>query len=196
MPSQRRLRAIVLAAMTCVFLLFYYSRHEESDFYERTVNGLDRSREGSGQQIPDAAKIGGMGNPRIDHDDDGSVDEDDEQVAQQMAERLREAEQQAKDLANSKSPNPPDNPEKLVGVGNAAGTGDHDRAGNQDVLAEVEDTASVQTTEEQVEPETGSGGKALSQDDQEIEDELDSILARAPSKLQPCLPPLAWLATF
>ncbi|KAJ2906096.1 putative glutaredoxin-c4 precursor protein [Zalerion maritima] len=180
MPSQRRMRLMTIAAFIFVALLFYYGRHDDSDFYSRTVNGLDRKQgDTTGHTGPDPAKIGGMGNPRIDHDDDGHVGEDDEQTALKMAERLREAEQRAKDLANSKSPNRPDNPEKLVGVGNAAGTGDYEPAQKQDVLVDADDPINVKKVEDDEEEDT-KAENIPTKEDHEIEDELDSILRRAP----------------
>ena len=38
-----------------------------------------------------------------------------------MSDRLKAAEQQAKDLANAKSPNKPDPPSNVIGVGSSAG---------------------------------------------------------------------------
>lgn len=48
------------------------------------------------------------------------IDEDDAIVAKAMQERLRKAEQMAKNNANAKAPNKPDAPEDIVGVGSSA----------------------------------------------------------------------------
>lgn len=56
----------------------------------------------------------------VDRDDDGDVDEDDARLAREMQGRLRQAEQQAKDLANAKAPLKPDPPSEVVGKGNSA----------------------------------------------------------------------------
>ena len=112
---------------TLITIFFFTSRMRSgaSDdsrlqgFYERTMNAMDNSH-GGGQVV-----VGGQGttnDPHVkDKDGDGSVDEDDEQLTREMSERLRAAEQRAKDLANQKAPLPPDPPQKVVGVGSSAG---------------------------------------------------------------------------
>ncbi|KAI1364445.1 thioredoxin-like protein [Xylaria arbuscula] len=129
MPSPRRMRFFMVTVLAVVVtILFFTSKMRQSaprdprtlnSFFGKTVNGLDQRHRG--EQIV----IGGKGLTKDDslkdHDGDGSVDEDDEQLAQQMAERLRAAEQQAKDLANAKSPLKPDAPSEVIGVGSSAG---------------------------------------------------------------------------
>ncbi|EMR71607.1 putative glutaredoxin-c4 precursor protein [Eutypa lata UCREL1] len=89
------------------------------DFYHKTMNAMDHPH--SGGQVVVGSK-GSTSDPLIkDKDGDGSVDEDDEQLAREMTDRLRAAEQRAKDLANQKAPLKPDSPQKVVGVGSAAG---------------------------------------------------------------------------
>ncbi|KAI0525790.1 thioredoxin-like protein [Xylaria bambusicola] len=130
MPSPRRVRFLMVTVLAVVVTILFYTskaRHTTSrdprtlnSFFGKTVNGLDQRHKNDGQIV-----IGGKGLTKDDslkdHDGDGSVDEDDEQLAQQMAERLRAAEQQAKDLANAKSPLKPDAPSEVVGVGSSAG---------------------------------------------------------------------------
>ena len=119
---------MVTVLAVVVTVLFFTSKMRQStprdprtlnSFFGKTVNGLDQRHRG------DQIVIGGKGLTKDDnlkdHDGDGSVDEDDEQLAQQMAERLRAAEQQAKDLANAKSPLKPDAPSDVIGVGSSAG---------------------------------------------------------------------------
>lgn len=92
-----------------------------------------------------------------DKDGDGSVDADDEQLAEAMSGRLRAAEQKAKDLANAKAPLKPDSPGKVVGVGSSAGGQGAKKDGD---AAEGEET----------------------DEEHEIEVTLNEILKRSPSK--------------
>ncbi len=112
-----------------VTILFFTSKMRQSaprdprtinSFLGKTVNGLDQ-RHGSGGQVVLSGK--GLSNDGSlkDHDGDGSVGEEDEKLAEEMAERLRAAEQQAKELANAKAPLRPDAPSDVVGVGSSAG---------------------------------------------------------------------------
>lgn len=99
-----------------------------------------------------------------DKDGDGSVDEDDEQMAKDMAERLRAAEQKAKDLANAKAPLKPDPPSEVVGVGSSAGGQKKDKS-----------KANSKETEGSEEEE--------SEEDREIDATLSNILKKAPGKI-------------
>lgn len=112
-----------------ITILFFTSQKRQSQphdtrnlnsFLGKTVNGLDQ-RQGVGGQVVMGGKVSSTDENLKDHDGDGSVDEDDEKLAQQMAERLRAAEQQAKEQANAKSPLKPDAPSDVVGVGSSAG---------------------------------------------------------------------------
>jgi len=140
------------------------------DFYHKTKDALDRSRGGTGQGpgrvVVDTSTGRAKGHVPSDKDADGDVDEDDDRVAQEMAERLRAAESQAKELANSKSPNRPDSPSDVVGVGSSAG-GQKKAASNS-----VDDDTKDEETDE----------------DHEVELELDRILKKSPGEL--CPPPL------
>lgn len=87
--------------------------------------------------------------------------EDAKEATRQMAERLNEAARVAKSNANAKAPKP-DSPRNLVGVGNAAdATWERRRPGSQD-----------QSREE-------------TEEDHEVEAELNSILKRSPSEYSP-----------
>ncbi len=75
------------------------------DFYYKTKNAMDKSRSG-GQTVLQPKED----SKPVDLDDDGDIDKDDELLAKQMADRLKIAEQKAKENANAKAPNKPDNP--------------------------------------------------------------------------------------
>ncbi|KXJ92103.1 glutaredoxin [Microdochium bolleyi] len=126
MPSPRRLRLLLVAVMAIVVTtLFFTSTMRQNtvqdtrtiqDFYHKTMNALDHQR--PGQAVVDK---GELIEPHIkDKDGDGTVDADDIQLAREMSERLRAAEQKAKELANKKAPLKPDHPDEVVGIGSSA----------------------------------------------------------------------------
>lgn len=91
---------------------------------------------------------------------------EDEEIAKQMAERLKQAAQVAKDNTNAKAPKP-DPPSSLVGVGSAAeGSSERTVAGRKKY--------STGEAQEPVKEET--------QEDHDVEVELNSILKKSPSK--------------
>ncbi|KAK3311239.1 thioredoxin-like protein [Chaetomium strumarium] len=155
MPSQRRLRVLVyLVFAGFVTLLFFTSkarhsrdvdRHSLNDFFSKTKNAMDK-------QHPGEKVMAGH-----DVDPDGDIDKDDDILAKQMADRLRQAEQKAKDSAEAKGPNKPDVPEKVIGVGSSA-SGQQKRPPKA-----VEAGTEEETTE-----------------DHEVEAELNSILKKSP----------------
>ncbi|KAI0541186.1 thioredoxin-like protein [Xylaria digitata] len=130
MPSPRRLRLFMITTLAVVVTILFFTskvRHSAprdprtiNSFFGKTVNGLDL-RHGAGGQIVMGGKGSSTGENLKDHDGDGSVGEDDEILAQEMADRLRAAEQQAKEQANAKAPLKPDAPSDVVGVGSSAG---------------------------------------------------------------------------
>ncbi|KAM0593360.1 hypothetical protein ACHAP6_001329 [Verticillium nonalfalfae] len=123
MPSTRQLRTLVVGVIIgVVFVLFYTShlrQHEVrdgrtlQDFYHKTVSGLDKKPAGAGSAAGAQAVI-------KDKDGDGNIDADDEKLAQDMADRLKEAAVKAKEAANKKAPLRPDDPSDIVGIGNSA----------------------------------------------------------------------------
>ncbi|KAI0402051.1 thioredoxin-like protein [Xylaria palmicola] len=172
MASPRRLRFLMIAVLAIIVtILFFTSQKRQSappdtrtmnTFFGKTVNGLDQQHRHDGQVV-----IGGKGSAADanlkDHDGDGSVDEDDERLAQEMAERLRAAEQQAKDLANAKAPLKPDAPSDVVGVGSSAGG---------------QDKKKYKISKQDAEDEEEDGEE--SQEDSEVEVTLQRILKRSP----------------
>lgn len=121
MPSQRQLRSLLVGVLVGVFfVLFVTSRlrpdHASDaqalqDFYRKTIHGLENKK------LPAQE---GIGVGLQDQDLDGDIDVDDEQLVRDMASRLREAEDKAKELANMKAPLKPDPPSEVIGVGNSA----------------------------------------------------------------------------
>ncbi|UNI15024.1 hypothetical protein JDV02_001597 [Purpureocillium takamizusanense] len=175
MPSPRRLRLVMLAAIvTVVLILFYSSGLDDSkkdtrsfqDFYHKTMDGMSSNKKSSppppGQAVLDSKTGVRAGHIPADTDGDGDVDDDDRRASAGTKERLRQAEQKAKDLANEKSPLKPDPPSEVVGKGNSA---------DGQVKKKPADA--------------GSGvGKTkdapLSKEEQEMDAELNAILKKAP----------------
>lgn len=124
----RRVKLLFLGVMAfTISILLYSSRLRQThtpdqrtiqDFYHKTKTALDQK---SPSDLVGGTVAGEKGTPLVvDMDFDGDIDEDDARLTREMAERLRAAEQQAKDLANAKSPNKPDSPSNVVGVGSSA----------------------------------------------------------------------------
>ncbi|KAH6627907.1 thioredoxin-like protein [Chaetomium tenue] len=162
MRSQRRFRVItylVLAAI--VTLIFFHNRQssEQSlhDFYSKTVNAMDNHHGAGG----DGGGTGNSAGQKViaDHDvnGDGIVDEEDRIQAKQMADRLRKAEQEAKENAKAKGPNKPESPAQVVGVGSSA-------SGQEKPAPEGKDKTQPEESEE----------------DHEVEGVLNTILKQSP----------------
>ncbi|KAI1386753.1 glutaredoxin [Hypoxylon trugodes] len=130
MPSARRFRLLTMVVLAAVITTLYFSSKMRStipqdtrtvqDFFGKTMNGLGH-QQGAGAQVVMSGKGTTVDSTVKDKDGDGSVDEDDEQLAKEMAGRLKAAEQKAKDLANAKAPLKPEAPSDIVGVGSSAG---------------------------------------------------------------------------
>ena len=147
MPSPRRVRLLFYTVLAGVVILLFFTSHLRQtqqrddrtiqDFYHKTKNAMDKTRNGGSAGI-------GQKVVAHDHDADGDIDEDDEIMAKEMAERLRQAEQKAKDNANAKAPNKPDVPSEVVGVGSSAdgqdkkGSGDHEHESDEEHEVEIE----------------------------------------------------------
>ncbi|KAL7627950.1 hypothetical protein AAE478_002146 [Parahypoxylon ruwenzoriense] len=170
MPSARRLRLLMMVALAAVITTLFFTSQMRStiphdnrtvqDFFGKTMNGL--GHQGGGGQVV----MGGKGSAAVDStvkdkDGDGTVDEDDEQLAKEMSDRLRAAEQKAKDLANAKAPLKPDPPSEVIGVGSSAGGQKKGKS-----------KGASKETEKNEEEE--------SEEDHEIEVTLNSILKKSP----------------
>ncbi|OTA99776.1 hypothetical protein M426DRAFT_67132 [Hypoxylon sp. CI-4A] len=147
MPSARRVRLLMMVVLAAVITTLFFTSQMRStiphdnrtvqDFFGKTMNGLGQ-KQGSGQVVM-SGKGTTVDTTVKDKDGDGSVDEDDEQLAKEMSDRLKAAEQKAKDLANAKAPLKPDPPSEVVGVGSSAG-GQKKGAGAQVTEQDEEDS--------------------------------------------------------
>ncbi|KAK0392318.1 hypothetical protein NLU13_1814 [Sarocladium strictum] len=142
MPSPRRIRLLSLAAVASVIVILFYTHPFSHDFYHRTVQAMGNDNTQVAQRHASSSNSihaangpppEGAAPPPIDEhmradaqtlpadrDADGDVDADDHRLASQLKERLKVAEQAAKDSANEKVLKP-DAPSEIIGVGNAAG---------------------------------------------------------------------------
>jgi hypothetical protein len=174
MPSPRRVRMLFTAVLAGVIITLFYTSHLRhshekdshalGDFYHKTVNAIDHKKP-LGQTVLDTKTGKGVGHTPADKDADGDVDADDEQLSREMTERLKAAEQKAKDLANQKSPLKPDPPSEVIGVGSS-------RVG-QEKKKKV-GSASDSAPDEDEHKET--------EEEHKVELELNSILKKSPGE--------------
>lgn len=164
MRSQRRFRVITYLVLAAIVTLIFLHKRQSTesggrslhDFYSKTVNAMDKHHGASG----DGGGTGAAGQKVIaDHDvnGDGVVDEKDRIQAKQMADRLRKAEQEAKDNAKAKGPNKPESPAQVVGVGSSA-SGQEKPAPDEKAKTQPEE----------------------SEEDHEVEGVLNTILKQSP----------------
>lgn len=173
MPSARRVRVLTMVVLAAVITTLFFTSQMRSaiphdnrtvqDFLGKTMNGLGHQQGQS--QVVMSGKGTTVDSTVKDKDGDGSVDEDDEQLAREMADRLRAAEQKAKDLANAKAPLRPDSPSDVIGVGSSAG-------------GQKKGSAKGNTKE------TDSEGEEESEEDREVETTLNNILKKSPGKIR------------
>ncbi|KAI0391633.1 hypothetical protein F5Y17DRAFT_400218 [Xylariaceae sp. FL0594] len=198
MPSARRLRVFMIAAFAIVFTVLYFTsqvRHSSSSssdprtinsFFGKTVNGLDQRRRNGGAQVVMMSGKGSSSSSKSnnnkdnnlkDHDGDGTVDEDDERLARQMAERLKAAEQQAKDQANAKAPLKPDRPSDVVGVGSSA-NGQTKGEGKGKSKVPMKGAKKGDVDEEEDDEEDGVDNNTEEDKDEEVEKAEEVVLAK------------------
>ncbi|OAA49428.1 Glutaredoxin domain protein [Metarhizium rileyi] len=164
---------------TIVFFLFYSSRDDSSqdshtiqDFYHKTMDGMKKTSP-PGQAIINTKTGKKAGQIPADRDADGDVDEDDRKIAAGMQMRLKKAEQDAKDKANSKGGLKPDIPSEIIGKGSAAG-GQSKTDKNTGGKAVTND---LDKTTDHTKPKPKSNE---SKEEIEAKAELNSILKRSP----------------
>ncbi|KAI2621198.1 glutaredoxin [Hypoxylon sp. NC1633] len=164
MPSARRLRLLMMVILGAVITTLFFTSQMRAtiphdnrtvqDFFGKTMNGL--GHQGHEQTVM-TGKSTTVESTVKDKDGDGSVDEDDKKLAEEMSDRLRAAEQKAKDLANAKAPLKPDPPKNVVGVGSSAG-------GQKKGKSKGAETDEAEESEE----------------DKEVEATLNTILKKSP----------------
>lgn len=163
MPSPRRLRLLFVGTLVAVVLILLYTSGLDKgardtrtvqDFYRKTVDGMGCAQP-PGRAVMDSRTGARAGHVPADKDADGDVDGDDARVAAETKQRLRAAEQEAKDKANVKALRP-DPPSQLVDVGNAAGQ-------------------AKASSEARAAPAGNEAAKA-----KEVDEELNRILAKSP----------------
>ncbi|ESZ91856.1 hypothetical protein SBOR_7762 [Sclerotinia borealis F-4128] len=158
MASMRRIKIFGLLVFIAVVSLLFYTaslRQQRNvvagggDFYTKTMNGLGK------QEVAEA------GHGR---------NEEDEKVAKEMAQRLKDAADKAKDKANAKAFKP-DPPSQVVGKGNAAEgqTGERSVAGRKKIGGEK---GAQEVVKEKDAEET--------KEDLEVKAELNAILKKSP----------------
>lgn len=136
------------------------------------MNGLDKTKNANAN-----ANVGASGKQEVAGAGSGAGrTEEDEKVAKEMAQRLKDAADKAKDNANSKALKP-DPPSQVVGKGNAAegqsGSGGRSVAGRKKMGGEKAQEV-VQDMDKAAEEE---------QEDPEVKTELNAILKKSPSML-------------
>lgn len=173
------MRLLMLAAVGTVFFVLFYTSGlrtdsqadvpSNRDFYSKTKKAMDEGLP-PGQAVLDSQTGKKAGHIPADKDGDGDVDEDDKVVAEQMQERLKAAEQEAKDKANEKGGLRPDAPSNVIGVGSSA---DGQKKEKADKVDKIDSDDLVLDKEKKV-SESKLALKA--------EAELNDILKKAPGK--------------
>lgn len=168
MASRRRAKVIAIVLFAVVITVLYYTstsskssaaEQNVGDFYYKTKTALGNENTGDSPDIE-----------QVKSDVKGKKDAGEEEVTKKMSERLKEAAQVAKDNANAKAPKP-DPPSLVVGKGSsqegkdkAVGKGRKGKGGDSQTPVKEE-----------------------TQEDHEVEQELNTILKKSPSKYSPCL---------
>ncbi|KAL2122420.1 hypothetical protein VTJ04DRAFT_2875 [Mycothermus thermophilus] len=155
MPSARRYRVLTyLLVASIVTLLFFVSKSRDqvshygtpgatNDFYSKTVHALDKEKHNSHHHHhPHGHPGSDPANGQKPVVEDG---DDDDELARGVADRLKQAEKDAKESAEAKGPKQPQTQQEVVGVGNAAGG--KDKADVADAKGEAKDKEEQRDTE-------------------------------------------------
>lgn len=157
----------MLAGIVTFVFVFYYrgydgghdaAYHGSPDFISKTKQAMDGSVP-PGKPVIDVSTGQKAGNVPADKDGDGDIDKDDHETTAKMQERLKVAEQQAKDKANKKGGMPPDAPREIVGVGSSADGQEKEKSGTKGSSKSIDE---------------------MSKEDLLAETEIKSILKKAP----------------
>lgn len=190
MPSPRRVRLLILATIgTFIFILFYtsgFDAHHDAEtstgqeFIKKTQNAMSANEMPA--PVVDFATGEKAGQPHNDKDGDGDIDEEDKKMADEMQQRLKAAEAEAKGKANEKGGLRPDPPKKVVGVGSSAEGQNKDKIVKQpggeqgDAAAVAAPNAAAAAAAADKKPVTETRTK----EELEARAELDSILKKSP----------------
>ncbi|CAK7198587.1 hypothetical protein SEUCBS139899_001250 [Sporothrix eucalyptigena] len=174
MPRRLKLTVIAALAFTIAMMLYTSRLRDTHTPDQRTIQDFYHKTKGALGSDPGAA--GGVAQAKapvvVDMDNDGDVDEEDARLAREMQSRLKAAEQQAKDNANAKAPNPPDAPSNVIGVGSSASGQKGAAAAGGAVVGAAAGAAAPAAGAADATPQTDEA-KA-------VEAELDKIFKRSP----------------
>jgi hypothetical protein len=158
-----RVFGVVIFAVV-IYILYITSNtratHNSPDFYSKTKKALDRER-GSYKPHQVAPPSGN--------------DEEDAALAAAMASRLRDAESVAKDAANAKAPRPGDSGEQKASPAGQESASSERAGADRNVAGRKKYPIDDNQPQKPV-------GKEETDEEHEVEVELNSILKRSPSK--------------
>jgi glutaredoxin len=154
MPSRRRFRALITLSIILVVIFLLYTASRRSPEDTSSVGDFYHKTKNA------------LENKKSDVKGANGKSPEDQEVSRQMSERLKEAAQVAKDNANAKAPKP-DPPSEVVGVGSAAEGAREDKLVGKKRKGTGDSQAPI---------------KEENKEDHAVEDELNSILKKSPSK--------------
>lgn len=171
-PSPRRLKffTVLFALFLVIFLLYRHgssssqSSADVGDFYYKTKTALDHDKE---DHTKHSAASKEHDHDHHEHAEHGTSDDGELEITKKMAQRLKDAAKEAKDKANAKAPKP-DPPSSIIGVGSAAEGSSEKTVGRKKTSEGSQKVVKAQEKE--------------TEEDHEVEVELNNILRKAPSK--------------